>query len=74
MQERNVSVENLQVALEGGRLFAYYHNGLIKIGYYDVANNLFLSVDQRHERLITAIRKSSPDYVERLINSGKLYQ
>ncbi len=67
MAERGVTIENIQTAVEEGRLFAYVHSGLIKIGYYDEQGELFLSIDQRHTKLVTAIRKSSRGYVDRLL-------
>ena len=67
MAERNVSIAEIQRTVESGQLFAYSHNGLIKIGYYDSFARVFLSVDRKHQKIITAIRKSSQHYVERLL-------
>ena len=69
MAQRNVSVASVQRAVESGKLFAYLHQGRVKIGYYDHTLRLFLSVDKRHEKIITAIRNSSKQYMDRLIDA-----
>lgn len=70
MAQRNVTVASIQKAVESGKLFAYLHNGRVKIGYYDHTLRLFLSVDKRHEKIITAIRNSSEKYLASL-HAGK---
>lgn len=67
MMERGVTVSHIQKAVEVGRLFAYSHNGLIKIGYYHAASEVFLAVDRRHEKIITAITRVPRIYVHRLL-------
>ncbi len=71
MAQRNISVEDIQKAVESGQLFAYFHGGLVKIGYYDSFARVFLSVDRRHQKIITTIRKSSQVYVARLLGISK---
>jgi hypothetical protein len=71
MVERKVTTASIQKAVSTGKLFAYAHGGIIKIGYYDEALKLFLSIDKRHQKIITAINNSSKGYMWRLINSAK---
>ncbi len=67
IRERGVTVVNIQHAVHSGKLFAYAHGGLIKIGYYDEAARVFLAVDHRHEKIITAIRNSPRKYMVKLL-------
>lgn len=67
MLQRGVTVKNIQKAVRVGKLFAYSHNGIVKIGYYDEALKVFLAVDKRHEKIITTIKNTSKVYVYRLL-------
>jgi hypothetical protein len=70
MVQRNISIADIQTVVAKGQLFAYSHSGLLKIGYLDERGSIFLSIDQRHQKIITAIRKSAPGYMERLIRGS----
>jgi hypothetical protein len=67
MVERGVSVKHIRQAVSVGKLFAYSHNGIIKIGYYHEAKQIFLAVDRHHEKIITAIARVPKEYVYRLL-------
>lgn len=67
MQERQVSIEEVTRAVRDGQLFAYLDKKLVKIGYYDINNGLFLAVDQRHKKLITVIKFVDGNYPERVM-------
>lgn len=67
MVERGVNLRQVEQALETGQLFAYAHNGLIKIGYYHKASKIFLAVDKQHRKIITAIVRVPTDYIFRLL-------
>jgi hypothetical protein len=44
MIQRGVTTAAVQEAVLSGKLFAYLHDGMVKIGYYDEAKRIFLSV------------------------------
>ncbi len=67
MLERSISADHITGAVEVGKLFAYQHNNLIKIGYYHEASKIFLALDQQHKRIITVIRHVPPEYILRLM-------
>lgn len=69
MLQRGVTVANIQKAVKAGKLFAYGHGGIIKIGYFHEGLKVFLAVDKHHEKIITAIKGTSKFYIYRLTNS-----
>lgn len=68
MIQRSVGFQNIQHVVRVGKLFAYRHSNLIKIGYYDEVSKLFIAVDQRHRKIVTVIAGVPAQYVTKLIN------
>lgn len=68
MFQRGVSKLNIQETVESGRLFAYSHGNLVKIGYYYPAQRIFIAVDRFHNNIITVIRNVPERYVTELLS------
>ena len=67
MKERNISIQQIEAAFRRGELFAYVHENLVKIGYYDSASKVFIAVDQLHKKVLTLIHGVPEQYVQRLL-------
>jgi len=65
MGKREVSIDQLQQALQL-KPFRYFHEGVWKLGYYDVANRIFVAVDEVTQKIITVITNVQPQYIENL--------
>jgi hypothetical protein len=68
MFERGISKLNIQETVASGRLFAYTHSNLVKIGYYYPVQRIFIAVDRFHNNIITVIRNVPERYVAELLS------
>ena len=68
IQERGVSRERVEQAIEKGESFRYFHQAKWKTGYYDAGQRLFIATDGNV--VITVITDADREYIERLKSKG----
>jgi len=64
MVERGVSLEDAKTVVEKSEPFEYIHEGLIKTGYYDTKNKIFIG--EYKGNVTTIMTNVKPQYVEKL--------
>lgn len=69
MLQRGVTLEEVDLVLRSQMAFEYRHEGIDKVGYYDVERRLFVgTIDGL---VTTVINGISQDYVDRLRKKGQ---
>jgi len=64
--ERGVSVEQASQVIGKSQPFKYFHDNLVKIGYYDKASGIFIATDGVTNEIITVITDVSEQYITNL--------